>query len=240
MLAEAGGGGLAVDDLPVRAGASPEAIEAALTAAGSDVVRLGRRIFAAAERERIVAALVHLVEAHHLRYPLDVGATLQTVRAQLLGQPDLIDDALRTARERGHAVIEGGIVKRHGWAPRLSGDQEVLKTVLAESVRVAGAEPPSLSELGATHGPSVAPLMRILEREGVIVPVESDRYYSKEAVDSLVSRLRSEMAPGREYSPSELRDVIGISRKFLIPFLEFCDRSGVTERRSGGRVIHAG
>ena len=54
----------------------------------------------------------------------------------------------------------------------------------------------------------------------------------------LVRRLRNGMIAGREYSPSELRDVIGLSRKFLIPFLEYCDRRGITERRSTGRVLH--
>jgi selenocysteine-specific elongation factor len=54
----------------------------------------------------------------------------------------------------------------------------------------------------------------------------------------LVGRLRQAMTPGREYSPSDLRDIIGLSRKFLIPFLEYCDRHGVTERRSAGRVLH--
>jgi hypothetical protein len=46
------------------------------------------------------------------------------------------------------------------------------------------------------------------------------------------------MEAGREYSPSELRDVIGLSRKYLIPFLEYCDRRGITERRLAGRVLH--
>jgi selenocysteine-specific elongation factor len=68
--------------------------------------------------------------------------------------------------------------------------------------------------------------------------VESDRYYAKDALESLVGRLREGMRPGREYAPSELRDIIGLSRKYLIPFLEYCDRSGITERRTAGRVIH--
>jgi selenocysteine-specific elongation factor len=72
----------------------------------------------------------------------------------------------------------------------------------------------------------------------VIISVESDRYYSREAVSGLIDRLRGGMTEGKEYSPAELRDVIGLSRKFLIPFLEYCDRSGVTERRPTGRVLH--
>jgi selenocysteine-specific elongation factor len=239
-LAEAAGHGLAIEDLPVRIGVAPSVLAANLDAPDEPIVRLGRRLFALAERDRVVTALTRLIDAHHERNPLDPGATLQTVRAQLVGHPELIDDALQVAKDAGLAVVDGGIVRRPGWSPRLSSDQQRLKSALMESLRSAGDEPPSLSELGAAHGPSVAPLLRILEREGVVVPVESDRYYAKDAVDSLVERLRGGMDPGREYSPSELRDVIGISRKYLIPFLEFCDRTGITERRPAGRVIHRG
>jgi selenocysteine-specific elongation factor len=80
--------------------------------------------------------------------------------------------------------------------------------------------------------------MRILDREGLAVPVESDRYYESQALTALVGRLRQGMTPGREYSPGDFRDIIGLSRKFLIPFLEYCDRRGITERRSAGRVLH--
>ena len=237
-LAEAGGDGLSLDDVPVRIGVAPEAVSATIAELRDAPVRLGRRLFDAAERERAIATLVRLIESHHAQHPLDPGATLQTMRAQVPGHADLVDDALQTAKTRGLAVVDGGLIRQPEWAPRLSNEQEALKSSLSDSLRSAGAEPPSLSELGATHGPSVAPLLRMLEREGVIVAVESDRYYSREAVDELVARLRGGMAPGREYTPSELRDVIGLSRKFLIPFLEYCDRHGITERRSSGRVIH--
>jgi selenocysteine-specific elongation factor len=105
-------------------------------------------------------------------------------------------------------------------------------------LRVAGAEPPSVAELTTTNGAAVAPLLRLLEREGAVVSVDSERYYAIDALTLLVGRLRNGMVGGREYSPSELRDVLGLSRKYLIPFLEYCDRRGITERRSAGRVLH--
>ncbi|MBA2686462.1 MAG: SelB C-terminal domain-containing protein, partial [Gemmatimonadaceae bacterium] len=45
------------------------------------------------------------------------------------------------------------------------------------------------------------------------------------------------MQGGQIHSPAELREILGFSRKFLIPFLEYCDRHGVTERRFEGRVL---
>ena len=101
----------------------------------------------------------------------------------------------------------------------------------------AGREPPSVGELSGRFGADTVALLRLLERGGEMIQVETDRYYSAEAVGRMVADLKSGLADGREYAPAELREMLGISRKFLIPFLEYCDRTGVTERRSIGRVL---
>jgi selenocysteine-specific elongation factor len=140
--------------------------------------------------------------------------------------------------EEGRIEVDSGLIRRAGWAPRLTPSQESAKAKLVAAIRSAGAEPPSVGELETQLGADVPDLIRIVEREGLIVPVEADRYYHSEALGALVERLRTGLEAGREYSPSQLRDVIGLSRKFLIPFLEHCDRCGITERRPGGRVLH--
>ena len=84
----------------------------------------------------------------------------------------------------------------------------------------------------------VGPLLRFLERQGRIVHVEQDRFYDARELEGLVDRLRASMADHAERSPAELRDALGVSRKFLIPFLEYCDRAGYTIRNASGRVWH--
>jgi selenocysteine-specific elongation factor len=94
-----------------------------------------------------------------------------------------------------------------------------------------------VSELTSTFGRNAPALLRYLERRGELVKVSDDRYYAPEAVEAMVGKLRSTLEPGRFYAPAELREVLGVSRKYLIPFLEFCDVSGITERRTEGRVL---
>jgi selenocysteine-specific elongation factor len=53
----------------------------------------------------------------------------------------------------------------------------------------------------------------------------------------MIDKLRGALVPGQVYVPAQLRDILGFSRKYLIPFLEFCDRTGLTERRGDGRTI---
>ncbi len=236
-LSEAGGEGLGIADLSVRLGALPSDVAACLERQRA-VLRIGPRVFYGPYRDALVSSLVEAVDEHHRRNPLDAGVLLQTIRARLVGRSELVDDAVVTAASGGQIeTIEGGLVRRTGWKPTLSNDQSDLKATLADALRAAGAEPPSLGELSSAHGPSVMPIIRMLEREGTVVPVESDRYYDAGALTALVDRLRSGMVAGREYTPSELRDVIGLSRKYLIPFLEYCDRRGITERRPAGRVL---
>ena len=238
-LREAGGEGLEVAALPVRLGSPPADVAEWLGAEPGEILRLGARIFSLEYRNGLVASVVKAVDEHHRRSPLEPGAALQTVRAQLVGRPEIVDDAVRLAvATRQIETMESGLVRRVGWEPKLSADQTGLKATLVSALMTAGSEPPSLGELSSVHGPSVIPIVRMLEREGSVVSVESDRYYHAAALTALVDRLRNGMVAGREYTPSELRDVIGLSRKFLIPFLEFCDRRGITERRSGGRVLH--
>jgi len=236
-LKEAVGEGLAITDLPVRLGAPANDVVAQLDAA-ADGIRLAGRVFDPAYRDQLLRSLDQFVEDYHRRHPLDPGLALQTIRAQLTGRTELVDDVIRLAVERGTIELEGGVARRSGWTPKLSADQATLKVGLLEALRSAGAEPPSVGELAEEHGMAVAALIRLLEREGAVIPVDAERYYETNALSALVEKLRKGMIEGRLYSPSELRDVIGLSRKFLIPFLEYCDRKGITERRSAGRVLH--
>jgi selenocysteine-specific elongation factor len=232
-LHEAGATGLELASLPVRLGIAP--VQLTSLVAGSDAVQLGGRLFA----PDIVAAmqdqLVRLLEDGHRARPLEPGLSLQEVRSRLGVASELIDHVLGRASGEGLIAIAGGIVRMSGWEPRLTTAQHSTLDQIADALRGAGSEPPSVSELEARFGRDVPDLVRLLEREGRIVAVEPDRFYDAICLTSLVDKLRAGMGERREYSPGELRDVLGVSRKFLIPLLEFCDRHGYTARGAGGR-----
>jgi selenocysteine-specific elongation factor len=178
-----------------------------------------------------------LLRAFHASNPLEPGASLQWVRAQLGTSIPLADAVVSDAVANGAVEAEVGLVRVHGWQPSLSRSAEALRGRLSGLLAEAGREPPGAAELAAIHGPEVPALLRILERGGVVVLVEGDRYYAADVIQSIVADLRASMEPGRMYSPAELRDLLGVSRKYLIPLLEYCDRTGVTDRLQAGRKL---
>lgn len=235
MLDEAGEAGLPMAALAVRLGVRPGDVQLLLRDAA------GNRVIASAvysEKAVLSArdAVLSRVDNHHRRHPLEPGAPLQEIRAGIDGAARMVEEVLRELVETKELALEGGLARRRDWAPRLSEEARVLQEELEKSLKDAGPEPPTVSDLTARHGDAVLPLLRLLGPERV-VQVEADRFYHVSAVETLVRRLRMAMGGGREYSPADLRDSLGLSRKYLIPFLEYCDRQRVTERRGSGRVL---
>ncbi len=238
---DAGGRGVPRASLPVRIGLRPADLERDLAAAADRIDVIGGTLYdrdvVAHATEQILAA----IDAHHARAPLEPGISLQSVRAANPAGAVLAEALLTRLEAAGTIVADHGVVRRAGWMPRPSAAQQSELERLTSVIRGAGREPPSTSELaqsgvGQTES-DVLTLLRLLDRRGVVRQVEPNRFYSVEALRAMADALRTGMQAGQEYGPAELRAFVGVSRKYLIPLLEYYDRLGVTDRRGQGRVV---
>jgi len=236
-LEAAGVLGVREDHLAVRIGASPAEVPTLVRKVGKAAVSVDGSLYAKRIFDDLGARLVALVNEAHGTNALEAGTSLQSLRGRVHAPEALADAVIKALTANGTLEVDGAVVRRKGWRPVLDAGQDRRRDALLAALRAAGREPPSVGELDATLGKGSAPLLRLLEREGLVVAVEADRWYAREALDGMVDALRKGLERGREYSPSELREVLGLSRKFLIPFLEYCDRSGITDRRAQGRVL---
>jgi selenocysteine-specific elongation factor len=123
-----------------------------------------------------------------------------------------------------------------GFAPRAAGGDAAVDEIV-RLLEDAGLTPPSVQELERHTGRrDVAAILRLAARAGRVEPVERDRYFARLPLDRFVQTLR-EGGADDEIVPSELRQRLGISRKYLIPLLEWADVKGVTSREGGVRKL---
>ena len=235
LLREAAGEGIPRSALVARSGLLAHEMDPLLERPEMGVLVSGRWYHRPALVEASKAVL-RLVAAQHEREPLGDGLPVASLAAQVRGTTELVDYAVSDLVASGRLERRGAYLAKAGWKPVVSSADETFRQQLLADLRSAGAEPPDVEALADRHGRDPVPMLRLLERDGLIVGVEPGRFYATESVENLVNRLRDGMTEGREYSPAELRDVLGLSRKYLIPFLEFCDRRRITERRATGRV----
>jgi selenocysteine-specific elongation factor len=238
MVGEAGGQGIDPATLPVRLGSS--AAECQRLIASARVEQLGGRLVSEAKASELRRRLLDEVDEFHAASPLEPGISAQLLRSRLSASPEIVDALVQRELAAGVIVGRSGTVTRAGWTPSLTASDASLVDRILDALSSGGAEPPSAGELSAALGAPVDSLLRFLERRGDVVQTEEARYYTVSNLTRLVGRLRDVMATNAAATPAELRDSLGLSRKFLIPFLEYCDRAGYTNRRDGGRVWRPG
>ena len=253
FLEEAGSRGVPDASLAVRVGpaAVAAAVAAAVTAAvtagvTADVtaavnpVRIGDNWYASSVLKALRSKLLELVRAHHAQRPLDPGASRQEMRSRLGVDQLLFDRIVDIMVASKELEATGAELRVAGRAPELSDKQSKVSDELVAAITAAGHEPPSVTELQERFGPQTLSLLRHLEREKRVVQVEESRYYAPEAVLDLLTRLEAGMSGQGEVAPTDLRELLGFSRKYLIPFLEYCDRQGYTLRQGKGRIWKGG
>ncbi|WP_084797932.1 selenocysteine-specific translation elongation factor [Neobacillus mesonae] len=77
-------------------------------------------------------------------------------------------------------------------------------------------------------------LRRFLEDQGLIVMLDDQFAYFGDVFNETVTKLRGNT--GSEFEVGEAKDILGLSRKYMIPFLERLDAKGLTKRVENKRV----
>jgi selenocysteine-specific elongation factor len=236
MIDESGAAGIPVQRLPQRLGVRPADVPAAIAALKGRVEQIGDRLWMSDAIEDLSKLIRKHVAEHHRQKPLDKGAPVNDLRARARVPDALFDHVLNGLVMSRKLANDSGAIRQPGFSAGLSdAEDRIARAALAE-LTAAGAEPPTVAEMTPRLGAQLANVMRFLERTGDVVQVEPGRFYTKASLQAVLDRLRSLMPEQREYTPAELREALGTSRKFLIPLLEYTDRQGLTIRGDTGRT----
>jgi selenocysteine-specific elongation factor len=161
------------------------------------------------------------------------------------------------AREHAHALIaNGGEADLASVANTLSLDSAVLRAMLDSDARLVVTRgrvrdasrapivesPDALALVSALDTSPFAPpepsdiaLARALVREGVLVDVDGI-VFTASAVEHAKRLIRDHLDAHETMTVADARNVLGSTRKYVVPLLEYFDRQGVTRRRGDVRI----
>ncbi|MBU1672392.1 MAG: selenocysteine-specific translation elongation factor [Actinobacteria bacterium] len=228
------------DGLVLASGMSREDVEAGLKALVSDghAFMLGRGPAAAYLSSGLdggtAESVVGFIDEFHRSRPLEEGIARDALKKKLLAswEPRAADLFLDRMAAAGLIEIEGKSVRLPGAGVSVSGEDGRLMDDILARIESAGYAPPSLGELAEALGKEkrgLVDLLSLAQKEGRLVRVSPDLYYTPKAMSEIEKRLRQATGSGT-ISVSDFRGVIGASRKYALPLLEYFDRNRVTVR----------
>lgn len=242
--------GLPLDELITRSGLSAKKTDAVLAGLLSQglLVQVVRepRIFLSKEAFAELKSLLLAGLENYLREnPLKEGIGKEELKARIPKRSDLrfFGPVLASLEKDGKALAYRDLVKKPGHKASAAVDQAGLQTKLENALQKGGAEPPGLKELceAVRCGEKEAlEHLNLLAREGRAVKIKSDIFYAPEPLRSLREKLVAYLQEKGEVTPPDFRELTGLSRKFMIPLLEYFDQEKVTIRVGDKRVLRKG
>ncbi len=188
--------------------------------------------------DRLLRALGRLHDARPRQTAIrrgDVAAELPDLAAE-----GLVAGLIERLRRDGRVTADDRTVARKDHQPKLSQNERRLKSELETAVRDGGLSPPDLVELQAQAGPRTAvvpELLALLVDEGRLVEVGQGLFLDVDADNDLRRRVSDRLADGSGLAMSDLRDLLGTTRKFAVPIGEYLDRIGLTRREGDLRYL---
>jgi len=242
LVEESGLAGLEVAAIPVRIGVLPKEVERAIEAAGKGVLRAGDVLVARRAVGVEIERLTAVIAAHHEGHPLDPGMSLQALRAAVQAPVAVLELLVdHGVKKQAFEPVEGGAaVRRPGWSTALRARADDAGGRITRRLEEARWQVPTVAELEREFSdPSVPALLAHLAREGAVERVDQERYAAKPALDEFRRAVETTLQELGSATPAQFRDRLGLTRKYLIPLLEWADRRGITSRQGDSRVLRA-
>ena len=185
------------------------------------------------------------LKAYHQANPLRIGIQKEELRSKI---PSTLNAKIFTLLinqmiKDEEIAAEEDTVRLSAHKISLGADQEdIRKRILAEYSR-SGLQPPWFKELSAglkTDPSRAADVLRLLVEEGALVKVKEDLYFAAGVVKDLQERLVDFLRRNGEISTPQFKEMTGVSRKYVIPLIEYFDARNVTIRIGDIRKLRKG
>ena len=230
--------------LPIHVGLSPAIVADGLPALeASRVLVTDRRAFSSSVRAEAERRIVEAVERGHAADSLLVAVPLAPLRASLpnWASPGLAGAVIEALVKEGRLESVHGGVRRPGYRPELSRDQELASAELERVLADAGLAAPLIDELpdALRVRKDLWSLVRRLEGLGVVRQVAEGLYVTSTELELATRRVQEMLGGRKNLGPADFREALPVTRKRLIPLLNFFDGRGTTIRGEDGRDVPA-
>jgi selenocysteine-specific elongation factor len=244
LLRECGLDPIEVTDAAARINARSDDTREALDALvrRSEAVAVARPdayVNAAAARDVLARALEQL-ETAHATEPWSLGVTSIALARDLAIEENLLVRVLGAFVEDGRLANRGGYYATLDHQARLSEEQQAL---FDDAMPLDGTQPllpvPAdsfLAMLRASHVAGTQKAYDTLLARGALVKV-GDSIYRGSQIAQIRARVESHLRGRESMTAAEFRDLLGTSRKYAVPLLEWFDARGITVRSGDLRTL---
>ncbi len=185
-------------------------------------------------KERIIDTL----ERFHRNNPLKTGMSKEVLRGLFGIKPELLEGILSITDD---VVVEKDVVRLKGFKVAVTEDFQKIKSEILELMQKKRFQPPTKNELARYFGikeKEIDDILRLMTEEGTLVRLTDSIYLRSDDYKEMLDRITEFYRNNESMTVGQFRDMLGTSRKYALPFLEYLDSNKFTLRVGDVRKIH--
>lgn len=193
------------------------------------LIKLDNRLLHIDVYRNITSAILNTVRDSHKKNPLIPGIQKEELRTQLKVPREIWGALLSAIKD---IAAEKDIVHLRDFRAA-STDESLISSGIISVLEKARFQPPSKEEVSkALNVPikTVTDMLKLLSKEGRLVRINDSMYITASVHTEMLGILRSFYAGHPSMTVAEFRDLLGTSRKYALPFLEYLDSNKMTLR----------
>jgi selenocysteine-specific elongation factor len=244
LIEEAGAVGMEIPALAARL-TLPQAELLARLASADAITVAGRApgvVFSRSALAALESKCLALLERFHHENPLKQTMPREELRRRALGRAASagFEPVLEALSAKGlvRLAAEGASLPDHG--VRMSPEEDQARGLLLREIGSAGLAGVELAVLAASAGKDrrlLDRVARVLLDERTVRRVGEAFLVEGARLDQLARNVRERWPPGSRLDVAGFKELTGLTRKFVIPLLEYLDRERVTRRAGAERFV---
>ena len=147
---------------------------------------------------------------------------------------DLFDELIKDLCKSGF-VQSGAVIGRAAYQPTLSAELQAAASKLRAELATKPFDPPSRNQLAPDFVSQQA--LRFLIKSGEAIEINEEVVMAAEHVQRATQLIRDFIRARGPATVSDLRQMLGGTRRVILPLLVRLDREGVTLRQGDKRIL---
>ena len=204
------------------------------------VTQMGEFLLSSEAVQKIRARLVTDLEAFHKANPLVAGISKEELRVKLGLHQTVMENLLAQLVRDKKAEVSGEQVRLAGRGVELKDEEAKAKEQIEKAFADAGLKVPLMKEVLEklpVDKTRAQKLVTLLLRDRVLVKLADDLVFHQAALQNLRQLMAAQKTKNPKIDVATFKDLLGVTRKYAIPLLEYLDQQRVTRRVGDERII---
>jgi selenocysteine-specific elongation factor len=206
----------------------------------NQVIKVAEFLLSADAMQKTRDKLIATLEAFHKANPLVGGISKEELREKLGLHQTVMEAMLAQLTRDKKAEVAGEQVRLAGRGVELKDEEAKAKAQIEKAFADAGLKVPLMKEVLdklPVDKARAQKLVTLLLRDRVLVKLADDLVFHHTALQGLRQLMATQKAKTPKIDVGAFKDLIGVTRKYAIPLLEYLDQQRITRRVGDERII---